>query len=185
MGVVSSLFDKLGYGSGDLLSNIRKLNDEFSEELPQWIDKASDFLVPVWKDFLDIMGDVKSNALDVGTAFVNFVGVLSGDTSIQGTTVNLDNMAVALGHVAKEMTHIFDVGSKIVSTTSETVGTFGAFGNYLAKRNEQKMNRTLADIAGDHGNKDAQAFYNAQETDYEQAGVDQAWNQYIKASRAN
>jgi soluble lytic murein transglycosylase-like protein len=181
MGTVSRLFEKLGYSSGDLEKRVRDLNEEFSTNLPKWADKASDFLVPVWKDFRIVMGDVKTNAEDAGLAFTNMVGVMSGDTSIQGTTFNLDKMAKALGHVADEMTKVFDLASKTFTATAQTATTFGAFGQYLAAQHEQKLNRDLASVAASHGNLEAAAFYNAK-ADAEQKAVDDAWNRYAQAA---
>jgi hypothetical protein len=115
MGTVSKLFDKLGYGSGDLLKRFRDLNQEFSEDMPKWVDQASTFLVPIWKDFLSVMGNVKDVGKTVLTNFTNLVGILYGDKGIQGATFNVKNLATALDHVADSMAKVIDTSARWIN----------------------------------------------------------------------
>jgi hypothetical protein len=98
--VVGKLFEKLGFGSGDVLTTLRNFNDMFSSSLPGMADKVSSDLIPVWNDMKIILGGVYSNAKLVGLTFTNIVGTLSGDSAIKGTTFDLDKLAQAFIHAA-------------------------------------------------------------------------------------
>lgn len=100
MGTVSKLFEKLGFGTGDAVNQLDRLNDWFSTNLPAIADQTATLLVPVWKDVRQVLGDVGDNAKIAGGDFTYLVGVLSGDKSIQSTTFDVNNLAKALVHVA-------------------------------------------------------------------------------------
>jgi len=95
MGAVSKLFEKLGFGSGDLLRDVRNLNMEFSDNLPAWIDKVSNFLVPVWKDFTVILKDTGDLFKMAAGDFTYLTGILTGDQSLQNTNFDINNLAKA------------------------------------------------------------------------------------------
>jgi hypothetical protein len=175
MGAVGKLYEKLGYGSGDLLADLRKLNDTFVDQLPMWADKASSSLVPVWKDFLVVMGDVKTNAESVSIAFTNMVGILSGDQSIQGATFDIDKLATALLHVADAATKVVTTTAGVVNEGAKDATAMSYFLSYQWKAQQARFARSRA--------RDAQDPESAQmlqsHADALQADADADWNKYI------
>ncbi len=120
-GVVSKLFEKLGFGSGDALSQLRQFNDWFSDNLPHMADEVSGYLIPVWKDMKLVLKDVKTQAEYTGITFTNMVAGLSGDESIRTSTFDLEKLARALVHVADGATML-----------SNSAGFFLKFGEHVA-----------------------------------------------------
>lgn len=59
-GVISKLFDKLGYGDGGVLGELQNFNDWFDKNLPQISDEISTDLVSVWNDVVIVLKDVTS-----------------------------------------------------------------------------------------------------------------------------
>jgi hypothetical protein len=114
---VSKLFEKMGYGGGDLLTIVRHLNDELMINIPRWSDEASTALVPIWKDVVKVMGGAKDSAEAAGLAFTNIIGTLSGDDAIKGTTFDADKLGKALDHVADALANIATWGEKAFSWT--------------------------------------------------------------------
>jgi Transglycosylase SLT domain len=181
MGTVSSLFEKLGLGSGDLLHDVRALNMEFGQNLPMWIDKVTTFLVPVWGDFRRVMGGVKDDAEAVGLSFTNLVGILSGDQSIQGATFNLDKLATALLKVAGALTSVATTGEAIIAKTAGTASAVGSFAAYQIDMLKKGTFQQKADDARSKGEKYSADWYQMQADDM-QKKADQDWNNYIASA---
>jgi hypothetical protein len=100
MKFAGDLLKKLGFGDGDILNSLMKLNDFVLKNMPQWSDELSDDLVPILHDFWDILKDIGGVAEEVGLEFTNLVGVFSGDDSIEGSTFDFKKFADALKIVA-------------------------------------------------------------------------------------
>ncbi len=105
MSFASKLFEKLVPGeAGDKIKNFVTW---FEEHIPEIADKLSDYAVPILKQTWAIIQEVGEVLKAAGLAFTNFVGLLSGDSSIQGTAFSFDKMAKAIGHVGEWMTKFF------------------------------------------------------------------------------
>jgi hypothetical protein len=117
--VVSKLFDKLGFGSGDAVNKLDKLNYWFTANIPKRSDEVSTDLLPVWNDFGGITKDVKSNAKELGHDFTYMIGVLSGNKSLQTQTTDMQQFGTAIGDTVRwmaEFTHGTLFASKEVRT---------------------------------------------------------------------
>jgi hypothetical protein len=125
-GVVSKLFEKLGFGSGDVLNKLNKLNDWFTKNLPGISDQVADKLIPVWQDWVVVGKDLKNTVKDVAGEFQFLTGVITGDDSLKTNTLNvkdatkaaidwldvLAEIALTLQLVAKTGTHAFAAGTE-------------------------------------------------------------------------
>jgi hypothetical protein len=111
-GTVDKLYQKLGFGSGDALADIKRLSNQFADDIPMWADKMSTVLMPVWTDFTKIMYGLKDDASSAGLAFTNIVGTLTGDQSIKGTTFDVEKLGKALDHVADGLTNVTVLSEK-------------------------------------------------------------------------
>lgn len=166
MKVVDQLFQKLGYGSGEAEAKLRQFNDWFSNKLPEMAGKVSDILVPVWKDMTSVLGGVWRNAEGMLLSFTNLVGLLSGDDSIESSTLKLENMAKALLHVANGLAWISGKTMGVFSTAADSAVYIGyALAAKSAYNRSEDPKLTL---------KDRQDSY--QEYRKYQALADQAWN---------
>ncbi|HEY3987939.1 MAG TPA: lytic transglycosylase domain-containing protein [Acidobacteriaceae bacterium] len=96
--LVSDVFDDLG--GGNALQKLENLNDWVIDHLPEIASTFSKYLVPVLKDAKDVGSDVVGMLEDAGVAFTNLVGLISGDHSIEGTTLNFDHLLTAVDHVS-------------------------------------------------------------------------------------
>lgn len=100
MKFAGDLLKKLGFGDGDILNSLMKLNDFVLKNMPQWSDELSTDFLPVLHDFWDIMKDLGHLGEDVALEFTNLVGVFSGDHAIEGATFDFHKFSEALGIVA-------------------------------------------------------------------------------------
>jgi hypothetical protein len=98
MDVVKDLAKAFGLTEDQMLTKLRTFNDWFIANMPkisQWIaDKLKPVLIDVWNV-------TKNTAKAVGegvVAFDNLIGLLSGDTSIEGTSLSFDKTAKAIQH---------------------------------------------------------------------------------------
>ena len=99
MGGVNAIFKALGADSDDLLTNLRKFNDWIIHNIPYLSDQFAKYLVPILRTtkqlFLEIWDDVKMASV----IFQNFVGLVSGDKSIEGQTASFEKFAKSIEHV--------------------------------------------------------------------------------------
>jgi len=105
-GAISKLFEKMGYGSGDLLHTLDQISDRFIEEIPHWSDSISSFFLPVWNESVLVVKDFGSMAKIAAGEFTYLTGVLTGDQSIQDTTFSVKNLVKALGDWLDKLTQI-------------------------------------------------------------------------------
>jgi len=64
--------------------------------------------VPVLKETWHIMTELWEVGKSAGVAFSNFIGLLSGDESIQGAAFSFENVAKAISHIGEWMVKFFD-----------------------------------------------------------------------------
>jgi hypothetical protein len=95
----SDLFKGLT-GQADPLVWMKEKVAWFEEHIPEFSAKLVQYAVPALQETWKIAQDLGEVLKAGGVAFVNIVGLLSGDTSIQGASLDFDKMATAIGHVA-------------------------------------------------------------------------------------
>jgi hypothetical protein len=108
MKFAGDLLKKLGFGDGDLLADLEKLNNFVLKNMPKWSDELSTDAVPVLNDIWKIMGGIKEVTEEAALEFTNLVGVLSGDKAIEGSTFDFHKFAGALGIVSHFLAHILE-----------------------------------------------------------------------------
>lgn len=95
MNVISQVFSKLGYNSGEIEDKLRHFNEWFISNMPQLADIVSGKVIPVWNDFLVIMKDLGGLFKTAAGDFNYFTGVLTGDDSIKTTEFSIKNLVSA------------------------------------------------------------------------------------------
>ena len=123
-GVVSKAFEKLGFSTGETEDQLDRLNRWFTDHIPEMADATATFLVPIWKDMKIVLADTADNAKTAAGDFTFLIGVLSGDTSIQNTTFDVENLAKAFQHVANGAAEAA-VGTSFLFKTLGHVGMAG------------------------------------------------------------
>jgi hypothetical protein len=106
MSFTGKLFEKLA--PGDAGDKIRHWVDWFESEIPHLADKLATKAGPVLKETWHMMKELWEVGKSAGVAFSNFIGLLSGDESIQGTAFSFENVAKAISHIGEWMVKFFD-----------------------------------------------------------------------------
>ena len=106
MGFAARLFDKLI--PGDAKDKIHNFVTWLEDHIGVISDKLSDYAVPILRKTWEILVSAGEAAKSFGLMFTNIIGLLSGDTSIQGATFDFDKLAKAIGHVGDAMKAFFD-----------------------------------------------------------------------------
>lgn len=136
MDVVSTLFDKLGFSSGDLFTKLQDLNQWFMDNIPNWSNQISDYLIPAWNDMKVVVKESGRDLKGAADAFSNMIGVISGDESIDKETSSIKKFGDALQDLIKDITVTF----LNISLLGKGFGHFGmgiadmAYGFYQAAR---------------------------------------------------
>jgi Transglycosylase SLT domain len=94
-GTIAKTFDKLGFGQDAFQEKLKGINNWLMEHIPEWSDKVSNDLVPVWKDMENVIGDVKTNLELAAEGFIHLTGELTGNTSLIDAQLNFDTLAKA------------------------------------------------------------------------------------------
>jgi methyl-accepting chemotaxis protein len=140
MGATNSIFKALGFESDDFLTNLRKLNDYIIHNIPYLSEQFAKYLVPVLKDTKEIMGEVWDVTKEGAVVFQNLIGLLSGDTSLEGTTASFDKMAHSIEHVIGWLKEFLDAVFKAEEMLAHTIeaGEFLTQGNFSAASKEMR-----------------------------------------------
>lgn len=101
MSVVQELFKALGLGSGNILATLRRLNEYFIAHIPEWSRFIAVNLVPILKDTWGLLKDIGMLIEHAAAAFTQLVGIISGDSSLEGTTFDFHKFAGAIQHVVQ------------------------------------------------------------------------------------
>jgi hypothetical protein len=99
MFVVRDLGKVLGVNIDDIAAKLKNWNNWIIANMPQisiWLEEK---LKPILKDVKGVLYDTWNLLKMTGAAFTDMVGILSGDKSLEGTTVSFDKMATAIQHV--------------------------------------------------------------------------------------
>lgn len=138
MHVVQDFLTALGVGPDTLLNKLRSFNDWVTHDLPQISQKMVAMFMPIWHD-IEMVGDATWRAFKAAsTAFTNLIGLLTGDSSIQGTTFDIQKLAGAVEHIvngfANFATAIANVEEMIAHLVSALVLLFS--GNFTGAGTE-------------------------------------------------
>jgi hypothetical protein len=101
MHTVLDFLHALGTGPDELLEKLRKFNDWVISDMPAIAHRIVTEFMPIWKDIKDIAYATGDALRQFAILFTNVVGLLSGDESIEGTSLSLDKMLTAVHHVAQ------------------------------------------------------------------------------------
>lgn len=104
--VAKNLFAALG--GGDFIKQLHNLNDWIIKNIPEWSRKFSTYLVPILKDTWRILKDLGVLFLDLGTVFTNFIGIVSGDSSLKSKTFDFEKFANAVDKVARAVAWVLE-----------------------------------------------------------------------------
>lgn len=124
-GVVSEIFKELGFGSGDVLSKLRGINDYIIAHVPQWSKQFATYFVPILKDTWIIAKDLLLLFEELGNHFSNFIGVISGDQSLQGSTFSFDKFARSIEKCVAAVAWLLDELIKLEKVLVPFSGTIG------------------------------------------------------------
>jgi hypothetical protein len=93
MSVVTNLMRAFGTGPDQILGRLQKMNDWIIQNLPALSQKIAVYFLPIWKDIKLVLGDTVDLAKEMGIAFSNIVGLLSGNSTLEGTAFSFDKIA--------------------------------------------------------------------------------------------
>lgn len=135
------LFKALTGGSDDPLKKLQEWNDWILDNLPKISGWLTTNMLPVWRDFKDVAKESWQVIKEIGVAFANVIGLLTGDTSIQGTEFSFKKVAKAIGEAVhmiaefiKGVLHAEEIVLHLVSAAALL-----AKGNYKAAMVELGM----------------------------------------------
>jgi hypothetical protein len=157
MSFVQSLWQKLGLG--DARQKLHEWVTEMQDRIPHIADKLATTLVPVLKATWEMWKSVGEMAKEFAVIFTNIVGLLTGDTSIEGTTFDVDKLSKAIENSLhwlelffKVLTWIETVLAHIVkwltylASYSPTGKLLSAINTYISK--EDKENQATGSGSG-------------------------------------
>lgn len=98
--VVVDFMHALGKGPDELLAKLEKFNKWVIADMPNIAQKLVTDFMPIWHDVEKVVTATGEALRQAAILFTNLVGVISGDSSITGTTLDLDKMVKAVGHVS-------------------------------------------------------------------------------------
>lgn len=140
MHVVQDFLQALGVGPDELLGKLRRFNDWVVHDLPQISQKMVTLFMPIWHD-IEMVGNATWKAFQAASvAFANLVGLLTGDSSIIGTSFDLQKLAGAVDHIvggfasfAVAVSNVAEMISHLVSAlTLLFAGNFKGAGTELS-----------------------------------------------------
>ena len=98
-GTLLNIFRALGTGPEDVLAKLRSFNDWLVANLPRLSQQFAKYLAPVIKEIVQVGRELVPLFQSVALVFTNLIGILSGDTSLEGTAFSFDKVAKSVGKV--------------------------------------------------------------------------------------
>jgi|GEM_PF-2512187 len=124
MQFASDLFEKLHLDA----PRITKFVDEFEAKIPELANKLSDYAIPILKDTWSVFEELGEAAKEFVVLFDNVVGILSGDTSIEGASFSFDKLSKSIEHVLDWMKEFFTLITQLeTSLTHFAIGVSQLF----------------------------------------------------------
>lgn len=99
MAVVSKLYDKLAPVLDGLKGKFEAWMNWVVDHMPEIADAIATKLVPVLEETWSIVKETGTALGQLAVLFSNFIGLLTGDDSIEGTEFSFEKLAGAIGHV--------------------------------------------------------------------------------------
>ena len=105
---VSDLFKDFFPQFGEMTKSFHGFNDWLRDNLPRVMETAAkkihDFLMEMYSDWIK----VKNAATEVGTAIVQSIGILTGDTKLKGAKLSIDSITEAVNDLAGGIKSLMD-----------------------------------------------------------------------------
>lgn len=138
MMLVNGLFEKFGLTLADVHDKLDGFANSIRDNLPAISAQVGDVLVPILQDAWDVLKGVGAAFAAVATAFTNFVGALTGDTSIESATFDFRNFGKAVVYVADVLADIANLIDNIVERTAHLASGVSAIfsGNWKLANSE-------------------------------------------------
>jgi hypothetical protein len=108
MALVSALYEKLAPYIDQIKAKFESWIDYVVDHLPQLADWFAQNLVPVLKDTWEILEETGDALVEMGVAFTNLIALLSGDSSIAGSTADFEKFEKAVHKVVGWMKELLD-----------------------------------------------------------------------------
>ncbi len=134
MTVLRNFLDALGVGPANLLAKLRQFNDWVISNMPRIANAITRWFMPIWRDLVAVGRSALQVFEDLGLAFTNIVGLLSGDTNIEGITFSIQKFATAVQTLVHWLALTFEFLSKIAGLLTGVIGggaTGGAIGSVI------------------------------------------------------
>lgn len=129
MHVVQDFMKALGVGPDELLDRLRKLNDWVIANMPQIAQNLTAWFLPIWHDIKDVITTSGMALKDFLLLFTNLVGFISGDTSIEGATFDMEKFAKALQKVSHGLAGVADFLANVESLLSHLINSLVLLGS--------------------------------------------------------
>lgn len=126
--VVQDFLHALGTGPDQLLAKLRAFNTWVIQHLPQISQWIAQHFLPVWKDVKMVLGDTLHILEDMGLAFTDIVGALSGDRQLESATFSFEKFADAVAKVVHWLALAFEFASRFFGLISGTIAGGGVGG---------------------------------------------------------
>jgi len=127
MSTVSHLFDKLPLD--EIKAKIGGWVTWLEDHVDELGDKLSTGLVPVLKSTWSMFKQLGEVGKEFVIVFQNFMGLLSGDTSIEGSTASFEKFGKAIGYAAMAAAHLFSYIAGIEKSISHFIGALSQLAN--------------------------------------------------------
>jgi soluble lytic murein transglycosylase-like protein len=108
MSLVANLARTFLGGDDKIRDKIHAFNEWLINNLPRISQELSERLAPILKDVARIWMDIKAIATDAISIMIRLIGTLYGDEKMKSGAVNLENIGLAVRHIADSITYVFD-----------------------------------------------------------------------------
>lgn len=120
--VVQDFLGALGTGPDQLLAKLRQFNDWVIRNMPRISQAITQWFLPIWRGVVDVGKSALAVFEDFGLLFTNIVGLLSGNSSIEGTTFSVQKLATAVQTLVHWLALTFEFLAKITGTLTGVLG---------------------------------------------------------------
>ena len=100
MHFVQDFMQSLGTGPDEFLTKLRRFNEWVIVNMPAISHALATEFLPIWRDIEHVFTATGKALEESVVLFTNLIGLLSGDRSLEGTTLSLDKLAKAIEHIA-------------------------------------------------------------------------------------
>ena len=122
-GAVAELFKQLGLGDGSVLGALRAINAWVVQHAPEISRAFASYIVPVLKDTWMIVKDLGRLFGVLAMGFSNFIGIVSGDHSLESKTFSFDKFARALDKCINFLARLVDGIIRLATVLGPIQGT--------------------------------------------------------------